>query len=133
MPYIDATDISATVKAARYAELTTDEGAEDYAIDTANAEMESILITTYSSVATCPANVRAIGGLIGKYHLFAFNELLDPEDPVSKDYDRAIKHLREMAAGREAGIDDPDSETDDPVRYSSRQRLFDDNLEDYND
>lgn len=123
--YIDDADIQRTMKGTRWSELTADDEALDFAIDQANSEIKSIIGIDYDSLNDVPENVRKHGGIIGRYHLYSFNEVVDPEDTVRVDYEAAVKHLREMAAGREYGLDDPASTADDPIRKSSRERFFD--------
>lgn len=137
MPYIDATLIAATMTAARYAELTTigeaDNGAIAYAISKTNAELEAILAVTYEDLDDCPDNIRQIGSLVGRYHLFAFSELVDKDSVIWLDYLEAKKHLKEIASGAESGLDDAATENDNPIPSRSRSRMFDRYLENWSD
>jgi len=123
--YIEDSDIQATMKAARYTSLTADTGAIDFAVDKTNGEIYSILGKEYDTLNDVPENIRELGGVIGRYWLFSFNEALDTESHIASEYLKAIQDLVDIATGKQSGLDDPDDATDNPVQYSSKEREFD--------
>jgi len=129
MLFIDASDIEATMKASRLADLTQDGLAMEFAVDKTNAEIYTITGQEYESLDDVPANLRSLGGIIGRYWLYSYNEALDNEGHIGAEYKEALRQLQEIAAGNFAGLDDPDSDTGNPVQSSSNDRYFD--LEDW--
>ena len=122
--YIDSAEIQKTLKADRWTELSADANAVTFAVDKTNAEIESLITKTYADVASTPEIVRKLGGVIGRYWLYNFHELVDDDSHIYKDCIDARKALRDISAGMLTGINDPADDTDDPVRQESYTRRF---------
>lgn len=123
--YIEDADIQATMKAARWTELSADALAKGFALDQANKEAQGILGKTWDEVADVPDVVKSNTALIGRYWLYDYHELVDEGSHIYKDCVDARKNMKELASGKQTGIEDGADPEDNPIRWSSRDRRFD--------
>lgn len=126
--YIDSSDIQKTIKAARWTELSADANAVTHAVDETNAEIESIISKTYADLASVPDIIRKHGGIIGRYWLYNYHELVDNDGYIYKDCKDSRKALADISAGLLTGINDSTTTDDDPIRHSARDRRYDADL-----
>jgi len=130
MPFVNEQLIRETMDPETYSDLTSKKGAEAFAVKTTNSEINSMLKTEFETMDNCPENIKNMAAVIGRYWLHSFcGSLMNKDDIVTRDYNNAIKHLKNIASGKEAGLVDPDDATSQPVTYWKRERLFDHWLE----
>jgi len=130
MPFVNEQLIRATMDPETYSDLTSKKGAADFAVKQTNSEIGSLLKTEFETLDDCPENIKDMASVVGRYWLHSFGgALINKDDAVIRDYNNAIKHLKNVASGKEAGLTDPDDTDNQPVSYWKRDRLFDHWLE----
>lgn len=124
--YIAAADIQASMKTELYEQLTSEAAAIEFAVETTNDEIKTIIGEEYATLGAVPANISKYGAIIGRYWLHSFHGIIDKDHPFYIDYKNAIARLKEIASGEAAGLGDPDTNDDDKsIRFSAKDRQFD--------